>query len=151
MIQMPAIQLPARALKSAGRRLLHGLGYEISRAPSNSSLTAYESVTPRADYAPWNADTSFLEAYRKIAAHTLVDKYRCYELGVWRGGTGSLIALRAQLCGIRDRVYLCDTFCGVVKAGRQDQSYAGGEHSDTSRAMPVKSRRGPTPISLTAK
>jgi len=56
------------------------------------------------------------------------------EVGVWRGGTGALIATKASLCGITDTVYLCDTFKGVVKAASQkDSSYRGGEHADTSR------------------
>lgn len=54
------------------------------------------------------------------------------EVGVWRGGTGALIAKRADSLGIRDTVYLCDTFAGVVKAGNNDSSYLGGEHADTS-------------------
>ena len=103
-----------------------------------------------ATYSPWACDPSFLETYDAIAAHTLVDLYRCYELwslveqsrklsgclievGVWRGGSGTLIAGRASGCGIADTVYLCDTFGGVVKASESDSSYRGGEHSDTSR------------------
>jgi len=54
------------------------------------------------------------------------------EIGVWRGGTGALIAKKANLCGIMAPVYLCDTFTGVVKAGDQDPFYKGGEHDDTS-------------------
>lgn len=86
-----------------------------------------------------------------ITGATLVDKYRCFELwklveqaaklpsgalievGVWRGGTGALIAKKASLCGVKESVFLCDTFRGVVKAGEQDTSYKGGEHADTSR------------------
>lgn len=83
----------------------------------------------------------------------MVDKYRCYELwklieqsvklkhgsiieiGVWRGGTGALLATQAKNCGIEDRVFLCDTFTGVVKAGPKDSSYKGGEHADTTRQL----------------
>ena len=82
----------------------------------------------------------------------MVDRYRAYELwdlvsqsakvdgalieiGVWRGGTGALIAKQAALSGIVDTVYLCDTFQGVVKASDRDQSYRGGEHSDTSEEI----------------
>jgi hypothetical protein len=65
-----------------------------------------------------------------IQRNTLVDIYRCYELwtlveqtsklaggimevGVWRGGTGALIARKALIAGVEDPVYLCDTFQGV--------------------------------------
>ena len=51
---------------------------------------------------------------------------------MWRGGTASIIAKSAQLHGIVDKVYLCDTFTGVVKAGTHDTLYKGGEHADTS-------------------
>lgn len=54
------------------------------------------------------------------------------EIGVWRGGTGCLIAKKAELCGITDPVFLCDTFYGVVKASPKDTHYVGKEHSDTS-------------------
>jgi O-methyltransferase len=87
-----------------------------------------------------------------VRPNTLVDIYRCYdlwnlveeagklpsgdiiEIGVWRGGTGCLMAKRAKLIGLRTSVYLCDTFQGVVKAGSSDRHYAGGEHADTSEA-----------------
>ncbi|OXS55987.1 methyltransferase [Cohnella sp. CIP 111063] len=109
----------------------------------------YEKNEPHASYAPWNEDNLFLATYRTIKQNTLVDKYRCFELwsiieqvsnlngalieiGVWRGGTGALIATKAKLCDIEDTVYLCDTFTGVVKAGSNDSFYIGGEHKDTS-------------------
>lgn len=91
-----------------------------------------------------------MKTYNIIKENTLVDIYRCYELwnlvresnkleegilleiGVWRGGTGVLIAKKAQLLGIKEKIYLCDTFTGVVKASDKDNFYQGGEHSDTS-------------------
>ena len=102
-------------------------------------------VKPVATYSPWRADREFQEVWSLIHKNTLVDVYRCYELwqlveeskkldgdilevGVWRGGTGCLIARRAKPI----TVWLCDTFEGVVKAGSKDRHYSGGEHSDTS-------------------
>jgi O-methyltransferase len=97
------------------------------------------------------ADEEFNRVYDVVKDHTLVDRYRCYELwqlvaeasklpegdmieiGVWRGGTGALIAKKRQLLGMSGMVYLCDTFRGVVKAGPKDATYAGGEHADTTR------------------
>lgn len=127
------------------------LGYELSfskklgGAPSGS----YETIRTSATYAPWLGDEAFNTVYDTIRPYTLVSKYRCFELwqlveesrkakgalievGVWKGGTGALIAKRAQSLGLTDTVYLCDTFAGVVKAGDRDSSYVGGEHADTS-------------------
>lgn len=104
----------------------------------------------RSTYSPWLTDGAFRSAFSRIEAHTLVDRLRCHELwslvgqsaklnrgallevGVWRGGTGCLIAHAAKHFGMCDPVYLCDTFTGVVKAGDMDTRYQGGEHADTS-------------------
>jgi O-methyltransferase len=124
------------------------MGYQIHRVPRGGSAR-YEPVTPLATYSPWSDDADFERGFRAVKSNTLVDIYRCWELwtllgqtatlpggflevGVWRGGTGTLIAQKAKLIGAQDPVYLCDTFEGVVKAGRNDPGYAGGEHSDTS-------------------
>lgn len=113
----------------------------------------YMSVRPAATYNPWNKDLSFKAVHTLIEGFTLVDEYRCFELwklieqiaklergsiievGVWRGGTGALIAQQAKNCGIEDKVFLCETFTGVVKAGPKDSVYKGGEHADTSRQI----------------
>lgn len=90
-----------------------------------------------------------MDAYNIIKNSTLVDIYRCYELwslikqtqrvpghaievGVWKGGTGGLIARQLSLCAPEKKIYLCDTFSGVVKASEKDTFYQGGEHADTS-------------------
>jgi O-methyltransferase len=109
-------------------------------------------VIPAATYSPWNDDQSFIAAYNVVQANTLVDAYRCYELwsligqmgglegdilevGVWQGGTGCLMAHRAQRLAAPKLVYLCDTFTGVVKAGENDSQYRGGEHADASASV----------------
>jgi O-methyltransferase len=111
----------------------------------------HQQIIPFATYSPWENDEAFLKVYDAIKAFTLVDKYRCYELwdmarqvsplqgdmievGVWKGGTGALIAQAAEL-NINTTVYLCDTFEGVVKAGEHDTNYKGGEHADTSKQV----------------
>jgi O-methyltransferase len=108
----------------------------------------YCPAEPQATYAPWLGDDDFLRCEEVVAGNTLVDRYRMYELwqlvgqvaklgsgdflemGVWRGGTGALIAARARQLGLTDPVWLCDTFEGVVKTSAADPSYAGGEHRD---------------------
>lgn len=106
----------------------------------------HSQVAPTATYSPWLTDDRFRDVYDHVKEHTLVDVYRCYELwnlvrgtarlpgailevGVWRGGTGAILAAANS----RKTVYLADTFRGVVKAGDKDTRYVGGEHADTSR------------------
>jgi O-methyltransferase len=134
------------ALKKAVQEFLKPFGIKIANLPTG---TEYEYVYPTATYAPWNSSPEFRSVYDIIRANTLVDVYRCWELwmlvgqtgkrrggilevGVWRGGTGALMARKAALDGSGDPAYLCDTFEGVVKAGAQDTLYKGGEHADTS-------------------
>jgi O-methyltransferase len=114
----------------------------------SSSRYFHQTALPFATLAPWYTDGEFIAAYEKIQANTLVDLYRIYELwslakqtknvegdilevGVWRGGTGALLA-EATKEFTEKKVYLADTFRGVVKATEKDPSYSGGEHSDTS-------------------
>jgi len=139
-------------LKSTIKSVVGQMGYQVTKLARPTVIDGlyYEPITPRASYAPWHADQLFMETYGQIQNNTLVDLYRCWELwslvrqsakldgdlieiGVWRGGTGAILAKQAATCGINGLVYLCDTFRGVVKAGAEDASYQGGEHADTSR------------------
>ncbi|HUQ38264.1 MAG TPA: TylF/MycF/NovP-related O-methyltransferase [Aestuariivirga sp.] len=109
----------------------------------------HQKILPQATFSPWLNDKDFLECYTLIKENTLVDVYRCYELwtiikqlnnvggcflevGVWRGGTGALIAYAAKSTKQNREIFLADTFEGVVKATVNDTRYTGGEHSDTS-------------------
>jgi len=91
----------------------------------------HQRVFPLATLSPWINDERFNAAYTHIAHHTLVDVYRCYELwslaqqikhvegailevGVWRGGTGAILATAAP----QKTVYLAGTFRGVVKPAK---------------------------------
>lgn len=146
--------------KSVIRSVVNKAGYDIVRAPVNEPKNVefcekygYGIVRPNATYCPWEKDQIFKDVFETIQGLTLVDEYRCFELwqlveqssklrngsiieiGVWRGGTGGLIAKKANMCGIREKVYLCDTFTGVVKAGKKDSEYKGGEHSDTNKEL----------------
>lgn len=107
-------------------------------------------VIPEATYSPWLSDIRFQNAFSKVKNNTFVDFYKLYELwqltgqvakltgdiievGVWRGGSGCLIAERCQIDEIPGTVFLCDTFSGVVKTGEYDSFYVGGEYADTSK------------------
>ena len=113
---------------------------------------AHEMAYPVSTYAPWQVDDEFTRVYEAVHRNTLVDVWRCYELwslvgelrdvpgallevGVWRGGTGSLMAARAAALGLDTRVYMCDTWKGVVKTGAVDRYYRDGKHDDASRAI----------------
>ena len=93
----------------------------------------HSRVLPSATYSPWLSDNDFADCYDTIRSHTLVDIYRCYELwqigkqqgniegdylkvGVWRGGTGCLLAKAVESRG--KTVFLVDTFAGGSKGRR---------------------------------
>ena len=116
--------------------------------------TGYGEISSYADYCPWDSDPRFATLYNRVRPNTMVDKMRCYELcqlveqtspvqgdilevGVWRGGTGALLCAYSNLVPElqRARVYMADTFAGVVKAGERDPYYRGGEHADSSAAQ----------------
>jgi O-methyltransferase len=109
----------------------------------------YQKIFPRATYSPWYCDVEFGPVYMAIHKHTGVDMYRLYELwsiarqlakvdgcflevGVWRGGTGALLATMSANTAPSRRIYLADTFQGVVKTGENDTGYCDGVHADTS-------------------
>lgn len=143
-------------LKRIAKSAVRAAGFELRRtaefAPRVLNIRHAE-IFPAATYCPWLADEEFKGVHAIIRSNTLVDRYRCYELwqlvaeaaklqsgdlieiGVWRGGTGALIAKKSQLLGIVDEVHLCDTFRGVTKAGPLDTAYTGGEHADTSKEV----------------
>ena len=123
----------------------------IIRPIRNVKMTNQSQIIlPYSNYAPWKTDTAFMNVYQAISGHTLVDIYRCWELwdalnnvvenvegdvvevGVWRGGTGGIMATKLATIAKERTIFLADTFEGVVKATANDSAYVGGEHSDTS-------------------
>lgn len=134
---------------------LHKFKKDIIESLKNIKLTqldpeVYHSIiVPNTTYNPWLENTEFIEIYNLIKDHTLVDVYRCFclynsviqhphikgdivEIGVWRGGTAALLSKALQKISLNEKVYLFDTFKGVVKASQYDTIYRGGEHSDTT-------------------
>lgn len=107
----------------------------------------YEQIRPTSTYAPWLMDVEFQRIWPIVANYSLVDRYRMFELwklvkqsaklplgdllevGVWQGGSGATIAVRAAQSCPNARVFLCDTFTGTVKAGELDPNYKDGTHS----------------------
>jgi O-methyltransferase len=137
-----------RLARQSGYSIAKGLALPIMRSQAVRS-GAHEMAYPISTYAPWRADADFRRVYETIRRNTFVDVWRCYELwslvgelrglagailevGVWRGGTGVLMAARAASLGIEDPVFLCDTWHGVVKTGSVDTYYHDGKHDDAS-------------------
>ena len=133
------------------KRISNRFGYDMAivKHRFKRDQYTYSAVFPSATYSPWYQDEAFQKIYSQVTNNTLVDIYRCYELwqlvgetnhlpgailevGVWRGGSGMIMAQRAKASAHKTQVYLCDTFEGVVKAGAKDGQYVGGEHKDTS-------------------
>lgn len=140
-----------RFARDAGYSVAKGLALPLARR--GAVATGQHAMSyPISTFSPWLTDEGFQSVYQAIRRHTLVDIWRCYELwqliaevvdvpggvlevGVWRGGTGTLMARRAELLGIADPIFLCDTWEGVVNSGAIDTHYNDGEHSDASVAV----------------
>jgi O-methyltransferase len=135
-----------RVLRSMAK-IVRTEGVTASWPAKRHANIRHSVVAPAATLSPWASDQEFLEVYQLTKDNTLVDVYRCYELwdlarqsmrrpgcilevGVWRGGTGCIMARAVR--GSGKTVYLADTFTGVVKAGAMDTSYKGGEHADAT-------------------
>lgn len=112
----------------------------------------YEKILPNSSYAPWLSDGLFNKYHNLVHRNTLIDRLRLWclwdsldqvkdlegciiEVGVWRGGSGALIAKKVELSGSEEKVYLCDTFAGVVKTSNKDPYYNDKAHSDTSLSV----------------
>ena len=57
------------------------------------------------------------------------------EIGCWKGGSSLMIATSAALHKFSSKVYICDTFKGVVLAGPNDNHHKDGDFGDTSQEM----------------
>jgi len=137
------------------KKLLTRFSFNFLRSQPNryhrqAPEIVHTRVLPYSSYSPWINDREFQAAYEMVKTHTLVDIYRLYELwslarqlddlsgdflevGVWRGGSGCLLALAGK--NHSRRTFLADTFAGVVKTGARDTAYVGGEHADTGEEV----------------
>ncbi len=108
----------------------------------------YSEVLPIANYSPWDGDEQFKLIYSTVTrpspfghwTMTQIDRYRSYELwklveqssklkegslieiGTWCGGSGGLIGSIARSSGISDTFYMCDTYKGIVKVDKSQDS-----------------------------
>jgi O-methyltransferase len=60
------------------------------------------------------------------------------EVGVWRGGSGCLLAYKCQQEKIGAKVYPCNTYEAFVKAGDKDYFWECGEVVDTPEKIVEK-------------
>ncbi|MDR3491890.1 MAG: TylF/MycF/NovP-related O-methyltransferase [Gammaproteobacteria bacterium] len=112
----------------------------------------HSTLISNATYSPWRVDNEFLEVFKKVASHSLLDKMRLYELwqltnqvshlagdaievGCWRGGAGCMMAARLAQDQKETTLFLCDTFRGVVKAGKHDTFYHGNEFANSNKTI----------------
>src|SRR4051794_3316125 len=114
-----------RRVKRAAKGMIRAAGYELRSTRECKPVSPgirHAEVIPAATYSPWLEDEHFKNIHNVIRHNTLVDLYRCYELwqltieagklaagdvieiGVWRGGTGALIAKGCQVAGIESTV-----------------------------------------------
>jgi O-methyltransferase len=145
------IRYYGRLARHAGYSIAKGVALPFVRHEAIRS-GAHELAYPIATYAPWRSDGEFQRVYQAIRRNTFVDVWRCHELwsllgelrdvpgailevGVWRGGTGALMAARAAGLGLGETVYLCDTWTGVAKTGEVDIYYRDGKHDDASQEI----------------
>jgi O-methyltransferase len=139
----------ARLIGRSSISVAKGLALPFVRTEAVQS-GVHAMAYPISTYAPWEGDVEFQRVRHEVRRNTLVDVWRLFELwsllgelvevpggvlevGVWRGGSGVLMAVRAAALGIDDPVALCDTWKGVVKTGAIDTYYRDGKHDDTSR------------------
>jgi O-methyltransferase len=142
-------------LQVAAQRAFRLWGFEVRRHRFTSA--AHELIFPLSTYSPWNLDQRFLDAFEKIKKNTLIEKYRCFglwqlgeqtqkiegivvEIGTWRGGSAALLGIQsAARTGGDSRVFACDTFRGLVKAGPEDGGLRDGDvavdRADTERFL----------------
>ena len=109
----------------------------------------YSMQIPENFYSPWINDKNFNQSYQDIKYNTFLDIYKLYELwkiveqvkdknghilevGAWRGGSACLIAKKCKIEGLNNKIFIADTFKGLVKISSKDSTYTGGEHADTS-------------------
>jgi O-methyltransferase len=148
---MTLIRYYGRLIRQAGFSFAKGIALPFVRFKAVKGGD-HEMIYPVNTYSPWLKDKEFRRIYKPASKYTLVDIWRCYELwdlvdqvshvkgaivevGVWRGGTGAIMARRAEQLQIKEPVYLCDTWEGVVKTGAEDPYYHDGKHDDTSEGV----------------
>lgn len=127
-------------------KLAARFGVRIARIRPLAYPDIEERYTVTTTHAPWLHDPPFLDTYARIVDYTFLEKYRAWilwesveqvsklegclvEVGVHRGGSGALLAVRAQQLGIKETVYLCDTFRGIVKSTPEETPYPDGSLS----------------------
>ncbi len=120
------------------------LNYNIAVSKIETNNKGYKTILPESSYSPFLLDKEFQKIYRLTKLNNKIDIYRLYELwelvdqvsklkgslieiGVGAGGSGTIIAKRSELLNPTDKVFLCDTFTGIVKSSDIDMFYNDGD------------------------
>ena len=139
--------MSAALFRSAGRSILSTM---IGLIGARRVMGLVKEVDPNcvgayssSDYAKHLSDGEFRRISEATDAFTLCDVPRRHELwslvrqsaklppgdylevGVWRGGTGLVIAEAIRRFATGGHLFLADTFEGVVKASALDPTYVG--------------------------
>ena len=153
------VQYYGRLARAVGLLDREGPGAAV-RAPRGGTLgRARDGLSRSRPTRRGRSTTSSAGCYRAVRRNTLVDVWRCYELwslvgelrdvpgailevGVWRGGTGALMAARAAALGHRRAGLPLRHLEGVVKTGAVDTYYHDGKHDDASHEHVERAHRG---------
>ena len=106
----------------------------------------HEKIKPMSTFSPWRSDKEFIEMFEQLKNFTHIDIYRLYELfslakyacilkgdflevGVAQGGSGVMLSRTLNLMRSDKKIFLADTFAGVVNTSLKDPAYQDGMHS----------------------
>ncbi len=117
---------------------------------SDINTKKHSFIITESFYTPWKLDKKFQETLKQIKKNTKCDFYRLYnlwqlidevshlngdiiEIGVWKGGSGCLIAKKIALLNLKSKIFLCDSFTGIKKTSKKDPYFKDHQVSDTSK------------------
>ena len=105
-------------------------------------------------YLPWEEDSHFKRLYQEVKRRTLKDIARCYELyaltsqtfeagvegvaievGTWQGGSAAIMAGAMLKVSAKSKLYVFDTFEGIVKAGENDNKFRNRDLNNTNPTL----------------
>jgi O-methyltransferase len=106
----------------------------------------HEKIKPVSTFSPWRSDREFMIMFEELKKYTYLDIYRLYELfylaksvsalkgdflevGVAKGGSGVMLARILKSMNVKKKIFLADTFAGVVNTSIKDTAYQDGMHS----------------------
>ena len=127
------------------------LAMKVGGVAKGINANRHSLTIPECTYSPWIFDREFLDIYEVATKNTLLNVAKCWtlyhtvkqlsnlngavaEIGVWRGGSGIILAEGIRRSNSKSSLHLFDTFEGVPNNAilEKDNQFRGGEVSDTS-------------------